>query len=105
MLSTESTFSTDNYAVGQTNQVLLRIKDDLGFWSDNSLGFEEEWFFVYPGSPFLETSIIKDNEYGDGQNVTLEIEVIPSIDGGWAYGQSYMIETRIQGNQALGEGF
>ena len=99
LLSTESTFSTSYFNVGSNNYVYLDVKDDLGFWSGNSLGFEEEWFFVYPGSPFLETSIIKDNEYGDGQNVTLEIAVIPSIDGGWAYEQNYMIET------SLGEGF
>ena len=100
LLSTESTFSTDNYAVGQTNQVLLRIKDDLGFWSYSNSGIvwgEEEWFFVYPQSPSLETSIVKDNEYEDGQNVTLEIKVIPSQY--ISYEQSYMIET------SLGEGF
>ena len=51
----------------------------------------------YPQSPSLETSIVKDNEYEDGQNVTLEIKVIPSQY--ISYEQSYMIET------SLGEGF
>ena len=105
LISTEISFWTEDYRVGN-NLIELRVKDNLGFWSNSPAGVtwgEEEWFFVYPQSPSLEVSALIGDEFTINntilQEVILEIQVIPSQDSYGYDNHDYAIKTNV--NQTL----
>jgi len=80
LISTSSSFTTSDYYIGH-NTISLRVKDDLGIWSNfDQMGWgggdSDEWFFAYPNPPYLEISVLMGDEYDGGQNITFEIKAI-----------------------------
>ena len=102
LISTSSSFMTADYNIGNNN-INLRIKDDLGFWSrdDGGDGGEsEEWFFVYPQQPTLEISVLKDDEHKGGQNVTFEIHIILDQNSYGYNEQFYLVDIEIRNDSS-----